>query len=95
MRNICIKLVALANLKLLESDAHTPNSEQLPLRGRGLQDSPLMEGLRGPSVGISRDGRPPPGLVEPSSSKACFSQRYAKHKVCYPHRPKCKIVINY
>lgn len=42
-----------------------------------------MEGLRGLSEGISRDGGPPPGLVEPSSSKACFSQRctYTKQLV--------------
>lgn len=60
-------------------NADQPGREQLPLRGRGLQDSPFIEGLRGLSLGISREGHPPPGLVEPSSSKACFSQRYTKH----------------
>lgn len=36
-----------------------------------------MEGLRGPSLGMRRLGRLA-GLVEPSSSRACFNHRYKK-----------------
>lgn len=51
-----------------------PGREQVPLYGRGLSESPLMEGLRGPSQGMRRLGRLA-GLVEPSSSSACFNHR--------------------
>lgn len=50
-------------------------SEHMPLYGRGLSESPLIEGLRGPSMGITRLGLLA-GLGEYSSSKACFNHRF-------------------
>lgn len=39
-----------------------------------------MEGLRGPSHGMRRLGRLA-GLVEPSSSRACFNHRFLQEPV--------------